>query len=51
METNDGYWEDGYWKGKLKDGYPLTYFEDDTFRYPFQNELTSENIVPAKTDD
>lgn len=32
-------WEDGYWKGPLKDGYPPTYFdENNTLQYPWQKD-------------
>jgi hypothetical protein len=34
-------WEDGYWKGKQVDGYPETYFDNDTFEYPWQKNVKS----------
>ena len=29
-------WEDGYWKGPMKDGYPEDYFRDGQFKFPWQ---------------
>jgi len=38
-------WENGYYKGELKDGYPPSYFDENgTFRYPFENSTSTKKV-------
>ncbi len=40
-----GHYEDGYWVGPLKNGYPANYFdEEDNFKYPWQNNNAENEI-------
>lgn len=33
-------WQDGYWTGRLKDGYPESYFDDEgRFSFPWEKDL------------
>ena len=37
-------WIDGYWHGEMKDGYPISYFDENgIFRYPWEKEYEYAN--------
>jgi hypothetical protein len=43
-------WKDGYWIGKLKDGYPESYFDENgKFRFPWdRGELPKETELKGE---
>ena len=43
-------WKDGYWTGKMIDGYPETYFENDRFEYPWQKKTSLPKIKRPMND-
>lgn len=38
-------WVDGYWTGRLVDGYPETYFDNGRFEYPW--EKNCEKVIDS----
>ena len=38
-----GHWENGYWIGQKIDGYPSTYFDSGTFKYPWQKSSLEDS--------
>lgn len=36
---NNGKYIDGYWQGKMINGYPASYFDNDKFQFPFEKKM------------
>ena len=44
-------WQDGYWKGETKDGYPPSFFdENDKLKYPWQDNPKREAVKDEGAD-
>ena len=46
---NDGYWQDGYWHGKMIDGYPASYFSSGKFEYPWEKSYKNNLDIPKQS--
>ena len=50
-------WVDGYWNGKMVNGYPATYFSNGHFEYPWEKNVEKKSdteqlhLTPAKQCD
>jgi len=40
-------WVDGYWQGKMRDGYPESYFESGRFEYPWEKNV--KKVLDSQT--